>query len=184
MSNGTNKNARENIKAALLELMNKKRFDKISITDIIQLAHVSRTTYYYHYYTQRDILDEIIQNLVQQIEIANKDITVLSRDSLELISKHTLDCVYQNRVTLKTILSSDMADLFKTRYHDFLESYIVKLVSASSINMDSHTSSFEFFFSGHFHMIQDWVLDDCNVPSEEYTQTLSKISALFNPICE
>ena len=180
MTNINNKNARNCIQNALLQLMETKKFDKITITDIIQLAHVSRTTYYYHYYTQRDILDEIINYLVKQI-FSSQEIDSLSRHSLEKLSQCLLDSIYENRSAIKALLSSDVADVFKSKYHDHLESFSANLIIKLPIGIEQHHTYFDYFFSGHYQMITDWVLDDCKIPTKEYVQTLNKISALFTP---
>lgn len=180
MGNTNNKNARKNIQAALLELMNRKQFDRISITEIIQLAQVSRTTYYYHYYTQRDILNEIIDDIINQVANACKDFNTFSQNDLEQLSNCILNCFYENRSSIKTILSGDMADIFRQKYHDFLESSIADLIVGSSIKSEIHNTSFEYFFAGHYHLIKDWILDDCKISCEEYSQTLGKISTLFS----
>ena len=46
----------ESITTALLELMAKKDFSKISITEIVQKAGVSRVTYYRHFDSKEDVL--------------------------------------------------------------------------------------------------------------------------------
>ena len=40
---------RKVIKEALLELLNEKKFDKISVSQLCQQAEITRTTFYSHY---------------------------------------------------------------------------------------------------------------------------------------
>ena len=48
--------AEERIALALLELLNVKPFDRISITEITEKASVSRVSYYRHFSSREDIL--------------------------------------------------------------------------------------------------------------------------------
>lgn len=55
------------LKEALLVLMKKKDFKKISITDIVQLADLNRGTFYKHYQYKEDILEEIIDDVITDL---------------------------------------------------------------------------------------------------------------------
>ena len=180
----TNQGARKNIQLALLELMTQKSFHKISITEIIQLAHVSRGTYYYHYYTQIDILNEIINNFIIQLKKACDGLNNITRSDLDVLLVRILDCVYANRFALKCILGSDVSDMFKNGYHDFLETFVLSIIENSNYTYEQHKISFEYFFSGHFCLVQNWILDDCKLSTEEFAHVLNKISAIIqSDIC-
>ncbi len=54
---------KECIETALIRLMKKKPFSEITITDIIQTAGVSRSSYYRNYDSKEAILDQYIKNI-------------------------------------------------------------------------------------------------------------------------
>ena len=54
--NKTAENNRKTIETALLELMKKQSYERISITDICRQAGVSRTTFYHHFSKADDVL--------------------------------------------------------------------------------------------------------------------------------
>jgi AcrR family transcriptional regulator len=47
---------RQLLSAALIELMLEKRYDDISVQDIIERANVGRSTFYAHYLDKEDLL--------------------------------------------------------------------------------------------------------------------------------
>ncbi|MEM9775720.1 MAG: TetR/AcrR family transcriptional regulator [Chloroflexota bacterium] len=63
---------RKMLAAALLELMQEKNFDEITITDITERADMNRATFYLHYGTKEELLykslEERFDKLVQSIE--------------------------------------------------------------------------------------------------------------------
>lgn len=74
MRNTTNKLAKECIATALIELMKKKEFSSISITEITQKAGVSRMAYYRNYTSKEDILNKYLEEVGQSVHdlIANQ----------------------------------------------------------------------------------------------------------------
>ena len=58
---------RDCIEKALILLMEKKKFDEISISDITKRAGVSRTAYYRNYKSKEDILSGYMQNINQAL---------------------------------------------------------------------------------------------------------------------
>ena len=63
----SNKLTKECLSMALIYLMNEKPFDKISITDIVKRAGVSRTAFYRNYSAKEDILIEIGQEVTNEL---------------------------------------------------------------------------------------------------------------------
>jgi len=62
----------ENFKAALLELMKKKSFQDITITEIVHAADYNRGTFYAHYKCKEELLDEIIEDMFELMDEAYK----------------------------------------------------------------------------------------------------------------
>ena len=52
------------LKEALILLMDKKEFKSITITEIVHLANLNRGTFYKHYPTQEELLNELIEDIL------------------------------------------------------------------------------------------------------------------------
>ena len=50
------------IKDALLEAMKEKSFEQITVTDVCRRAEVTRATYYLHYQSLNQVLDELLND--------------------------------------------------------------------------------------------------------------------------
>ncbi|MBO5789874.1 MAG: TetR/AcrR family transcriptional regulator [Clostridia bacterium] len=59
--------AKECIYTALILLMQKKEYDRISIVDIVRKAGVSRMTYYRHFTSKEDVLEKYMDEVGQRV---------------------------------------------------------------------------------------------------------------------
>src|SRR5690606_19005513 len=55
------------LKNSLLQLMNNKDFKAITITDIVQQAHLNRGTFYKHYQFKEELLDEVDDDVIKDL---------------------------------------------------------------------------------------------------------------------
>ncbi|MBP5417994.1 MAG: TetR family transcriptional regulator [Clostridiales bacterium] len=66
-----NQVTRESLSIALIYLMNEKPFEKISITELVDRAGVSRTAFYRNYESKEELLSEIGKSLITRIHELN-----------------------------------------------------------------------------------------------------------------
>lgn len=59
-----------NVKNAFMELIGKKAFDSITVTELAERAGVNRKTFYFHYNCIEDVLEEVQVETVEGIEEA------------------------------------------------------------------------------------------------------------------
>lgn len=71
------------IKDALLEVLADKPFEKVTITDVCRIAEITRATYYLHYQSLTEVLDELLRDALQMAE----DTAVNPNEDLEQISE-------------------------------------------------------------------------------------------------
>lgn len=64
----SNKITRDCLRIAMIKLMDKKEFDKISITEITKNAGVSRTAFYRNYETKEALVEDICQSLFNELK--------------------------------------------------------------------------------------------------------------------
>ncbi len=56
------------IKDALLEALSEKLFEQITVTDVCRRAEITRATYYLHYQSLTEVLDELLADALQTAE--------------------------------------------------------------------------------------------------------------------
>jgi len=67
------KRSRRLIREAFLTLLKKKPETKITVTDIVNLADINRTTFYAHYPDVRGVVEEIENDVIDKMMIILKD---------------------------------------------------------------------------------------------------------------
>jgi AcrR family transcriptional regulator len=136
------------LKEALLVLMKKKDFKKISITDIVQLADLNRGTFYKHYQYKEDILEEIIDDVITDLiasyrepykESESFDVSKLSPSAIKVFD-HVWK--YANFYTL--IVQSNALLGFQNRFCNVLKTLALQELSDQmsnpNINRELHAS--------------------------------------------
>lgn len=81
---------------ALLELMNEKPLEKITVTDITKRADLSRGTFYLHYDGVNDAINELQDTLIVQMDeyFVNLDVP-LNADNIMFITAECLKYIYE-----------------------------------------------------------------------------------------
>lgn len=125
----------------LKELLKRKPFAKVTVTEIIKLSEVNRNTFYYHF---EDIYDLLLWFLNQ--EAINKVRNYDSIDDINDAINFTLDYIDENRKFLKNIINSvGEHDLKRFLSKDFLEiigNYIRLAEKEMKIDIDEEYRNF------------------------------------------
>ena len=158
---------------ALINLLNKKDFKYITVKEICKKAGVNRSTFYLHYESINDLLNETMEyvnkKFINYFKINSNvfldDIKSKSLDELNLINEKYLDpylnFVRENKVIFKASFSNPSGMMVNDRYLD-LKKYvlfpILKRYNIKDSNMDYYL---EFYVRGIMAVIEKWITNDC-----------------------
>lgn len=97
--NSANLIVRESIETALIQLMGRKPFGEITVSEIVEKAGVSRVSYYRNYYYKEDVLfakmDKIAAEWKSQTESNGKELGEQVIDLFEM-ERPILGVIYKN----------------------------------------------------------------------------------------
>lgn len=139
------------VKDALLELMESKSFEKITITDICKNADISRGTYYLHYYELSEVLDELLDDaladadgLLGQLQISDTCSADECSNSLCRMIRHSqkYKVIFLDESLTGRIIEK-IADLHKA---DFVK----EIMTRCNINAKQAEAIFYFQINGCF----------------------------------
>ena len=115
---------------ALIELLNKKDFEYITIKEICKKAGVNRSTFYLHYETINDLLVECIEN------INKKFVTYFDKETKEVVAK-IKNCPKEELIFI--------TPEYLTPYLKFIKDN--KIIHQVAVNKSNIMKSFENFNS-------------------------------------
>ncbi|MDQ0428752.1 AcrR family transcriptional regulator [Planomicrobium stackebrandtii] len=150
------------LKDALILLMEEKEFKSITITEIVHLANLNRGTFYKHYPTQEELLNELIEDVLSDLVSSYRDpyITVPNFDVGKLSSSSVkiFDHVERYSRFYTIIVNSNVLPGFQNRIcqvlKELIQSDLIKLMPNPEIDC-SLLSSYNAY--ALFGLIIEWV---------------------------
>ena len=166
---------KDRLKRALLQLLKEKSLDKISISEICSLASVNRNTFYAHYTSLKELLEEIESQLLESV-INNIKCDQGKGKSITELLYNILECVRDNK-DLCSILFTENGD------KDFLVSLLMFAFPTSVKNWstvynisEKDASRFYYFvISGVACVVKDWIKNGLDASSMELAQLLNNL---------
>ena len=157
------------LKESLLELMKEKPIDKITPTELCRRAEINRNTFYTHYYTARDVLEEIETELsVQIIESLSNRFTAENIDIPQMLNE-ICRIIYEKQDFCKILLSENGDAAFLERVITLGKNVIIQGWKKLGVSLpdDQMEMFFAFIISGSIALIKKWAAEDMkNSPSE------------------
>lgn len=154
---------KKELKDALISLMEKKDFKKITITDIVALADLNRGTFYKHYQTQEELLNELIDDVMEDLIKSYKepylhtDIFIISE--LTTSSIRIFEHVHSYSDFYMIIVNSNVLPGFQNRICEILKQLILQdLAFGTNTNQKINSDLFSSYSAyALFGLIMEWV---------------------------
>lgn len=165
------------IKKAVIVLLKTKRPNEIGISETTKLAMISRNSFYTHYTSINDVLDDIFSDIMMQFDlIINKysynDFTTNPYTPLKEMSYVILN----NKAFSEYVVFSKNSNMFVQGLIDALTDKFYKIyLSMKGVAPSSVPYLINFIVSGCIEFIYKWFKDGKNVPFDD---VLTQISLL------
>ena len=117
------------IKDALLDALAEKSFEQITVTDVCRRAEVTRATYYIHYQSLTEVLDELLNDALQ---MADQDCQKQDEDALQIMSllaEETPDYLKEKESLLPVCHRVAQLPKYQVIFHDeTISGYVVNRI--------------------------------------------------------
>lgn len=149
---------REAIETALLQLLEKKDLTKISISELVKRAGVSRAAFYRNYDSKEEILESVFKRTVHNImeQLHHYDL----KTDLYLVWVHLFREARKEARVIQLALDYHLEKIFVQAMQEFLEKYHGK-----SKGVSSYLHS--FWSSAIVSVLLKWIKDGMKVPAEK-----------------
>ncbi len=178
MANKRTAKTKKEIKQAFIELLSKKSIHKITVSEIVELAEVSRATFYLHFEDVYRVYDTIVQDILEDLRARfentkkeNSRETLINRlrSSTNYISKNKL--LFYNMMQNGDMLSK----LHSGAVYIFLKEFYPKeQTTYGQIEVN-------FVAWGLIGAINDWIRNPNGVSEEQFNTIFMHILARFIP---
>lgn len=173
---------------ALIQLINEKDYDYITIKEICKRAGVNRSTFYLHYETIDDLLDEatnhFFDNFYEQMHNAGKtkknvkdSIVNNDKDSLMLVNddylRPYLTFIKENKKIYQASYKSPMISSSKRQYEMMYNEYFKPIMDIFKIPLPRQKFIFNYHFQGLLAIIKCWVDDGCKESVDEICEIIT-----------
>lgn len=159
------------LQEALLQILQTKPIDKISVTELCSAAGINRATFYRHYQIPRDVLMDMrlafIQNIHDQFKIAP-----LSCDPATILEKlcvHLYDHAALIQIFIKNDSDADLMHLFQQIFQQFLQEN-ARLHPFADLDADSLSLVCAYMAGGGYYMLRQWLTEDIHKSPKEIAQ--------------
>lgn len=168
--------SRRMIREAFKELLHEKKFEKITVTDIVNRADLNRSTFYAHYPDVQGLVDEMLDDVVTR--------------SIQLVSGMEFRQIYTDPMPFLqglTSIATENTDIYRILGRsDFALKQIEKVksvllesaVNSVDIPVSIRTSTsfriqVSFFIGGILNVYQQWIQGDLDCSVDEIVEQIA-----------
>lgn len=153
------------IKDTFIEMLEKKNIQKIYVRELCETADINRSTFYKYYESQYDLLAEMQNDLLIQIEEKCKD-----ADNIKGLN-NILHYLNNNKKCIRLFLMQILIQHFQK----LLNLPIITEILNSKMSSKTETKYKKtYILEGGYHVILEWLNNDCKEPAEKITEVLMK----------
>lgn len=164
------------IRGALLKMLKTCNINKISILKLCQIAGINRTTFYNHYGSQYDVLNEIADIYIQSTSFTVINDLSMGKSIDESLT-HVLQYIKDNLEFVKLIISQDNYDLIaniKTSLPKF-DNMVIKQLP-ENMDFEEKKAIASYVQYGTIRLLKEWILSDCVKSPEEEAKLIIYIA--------
>ncbi len=143
------------IKESFLDILASTPFDKISVTQLCEMADVNRSTFYAHYEDTRQLLREIENDVLEQIPVPENIPAIYTENSFLIMLTQFFKYIRKNERTFKLLMMSNESNNFSEK----LISSVFESYSHMKLVNDSLISRYGYIFSinGVIGLVKEWI---------------------------
>ncbi len=161
---------REGLHHALFDLILEKRYDKITVQDIIDRANVGRSTFYAHFLDKEDLLENLLRQLGEQLH----DETVRTTPPADDHIVHSLTFfvhAHANRDFYRAMLSGGGGDLLldtgRKHFTEALRQHLDQRVEEGAVLKIPTPVVAQYLAGAMMSVLTWWLAQDMPYPPEE-----------------
>ena len=164
---------------ALVELMQKKKLNSITVTELAAAANINRKTFYTYYSTVNDVLDEVINELISSL----KDLMYAMSEDYNMLSPQTLfaflNTIMSDVDIVRALFTSDNGNMLFNKLQKALQETLLKELIDNDIKMNILPEQYplisSFVAGGMIYVYYEWITNPNGTSLDEIARTLTTL---------
>jgi Transcriptional regulator len=175
----TTEETKATITDAFLELYADERLDKITVGAIISKAHVTRSTFYYHYRDVYDLLekteDELFDNYIESV-LPYAMLSIVNNDFTTYVS--VIDSAFeQYKHKLKIFMVTKADARFTNKLKAYARSQLLKQIGITGDDMSIEQKLvLEYIVNAMYGTLTWWIANDKPISISEILEIANRIN--------
>lgn len=168
-------NTKKSLSKSLIYLLSKNAITEIDVSQLCTYAGVNRTTFYKHYNSLYDLLNELINEFFKKIEILFLKVNVNENTTSKVAL--LLKYLKQNREFVSVIMNNNTLTTISQRLItlDFIDSLIKTNIQYRKSVYINDNYYIDFIISGWYAVIKRWVNENCALDENTLARLLTSI---------
>ena len=163
---------------ALLLLLEQKEFDQITVKELCQKAGVNRTTFYLHYETMNDLLEETVDMITERFKESLSAIPP-GDPSTEILTSEKylrpyLGFIKENMRAYRVIHLKDQLFQSQKTFESFYQSIFSPALTHFGVSESEKKYVFAFYTQGTVAIIGKWLEDNCRDDIDRIVDLISR----------
>lgn len=162
---------------ALLEMLRTQNINKISIRELCQIASINRSTFYNHYGSQYDVLNEIAQEYIENTSNMIMQDLATGKDVMECLIQ-VLQYMKEHLDFSKLILGQENYDFIsqlKVSVPQFDEMIYRNL--QDDLPLEKKQAIATYVQYGTIQLLKEWVKCDCSISPQKEVELVMFLAA-------
>ena len=160
------------IRDALVELMERKPVERITVTELCALADINRNTFYAHYASPEDVLHEIDAEMMEELSV------LLRGHPDGDVTKVVLAHVREHRKLYRLLWASGTSGLLEQQITFALKGMMPSWEASTGANPTEVGLFLRFAAAGSLVLVREWVDDVCRESEASVAARINRFISL------
>ena len=162
------------IKETFISLLEKKEINKITVSEICQIADINRSTFYRYYLDVYDLLSNIQDELINKLKNINSD----KKYTIESFTEEILNIFLEEKELIRILFNTNesiyfLNSILEVAYKKCKETWLEKNKELTEEEIEYASV---FIFNGALGIVNYWVKNNFNKPVNEIVETINVLS--------
>lgn len=164
------------LKEALLDLLQGKTIDQITVSELCRKAGVNRNTFYSHYVSPEELFSEIEHDFSEKIFRIIEN--TVGEGDYYLLLLNTLNAMAEEPEVIRTLLQEKGNQPFLTRFISIAFKRVMELWDEQGwkINSEDQAMIYRFVTGGAEWIVFHWLQEGMRTPPEKLARKLSLLT--------